>query len=126
MSDKKDAENSVRTAKDVLAEHAFKPGQSGNPGGRPKGIASKAREHADRCIQVLSEALAEDDAKTRIAAARELLDRGFGKAVAMTADVTNRLEEFDDADLDAAISALRTAIKPIGEDGSGEGKQITH
>lgn len=101
-------------------------GQSGNPGGRPKGIAAKAREHTDRCIDVLVEALAEDDVKTRIAAARELLDRGHGKPLTMTADVTNRLDDLDDADLDAAISALRSAIKPAEETGSGETPTITH
>lgn len=101
-------------------------GQSGNPGGRPKGIAAKAREFTDRCIEVLVDALAEDDVKTRIAAARELLDRGHGKPLTMTADVTNRLDDMDDADLDAAISALREAIKPAEEAGSGEKPAVTH
>ena len=31
----------------------FKPGKTGNPGGRPKGIAAKAREHTDKALDVL-------------------------------------------------------------------------
>ena len=64
----------------------WKPGQSGNPSGRPKGVAKQAREKVGndpaRLLDVLL-AVAEDaGAKTsdRIAAAREYLDRGWGKA----------------------------------------------
>jgi len=39
----------------------FRPGQSGNPGGRPKGIAAKAREHTDKAVEVLVAALDEAD-----------------------------------------------------------------
>ena len=66
----------------------FKPGQSGNPGGRPKGLGTKAREYGDKCIEVLADALDSDDVKTRIAAARELLDRGYGKPLSTTAEVS--------------------------------------
>ena len=90
----------------------FKPGQSGNPGGRPKGLGAKAREHGDRCIEILAAALDAKDERTRIAAARELLDRGYGKPLTMTAEVSNRLCEFDDDTLDAAIGMLKEAIKP--------------
>ncbi len=89
----------------------FKPGQSGNPGGRPKGLGTKAREYGDKCIEVLATALDSDDVKTRIAAARELLDRGYGKPLTMTAEVTNRLGELDDDTLDAAIGILRATVK---------------
>jgi len=90
----------------------FKPGQSGNPGGRPKGLGTKAREHGDMCIEVLAAALSDTDARVRIAAARELLDRGYGKPLTMTAEVTNRLDELDDDTLAAAIGMLKEAIKP--------------
>lgn len=43
----------------------FKPGQSGNPGGRPKGIAAKAREHTDRAIEVLAAGLDSEDERRR-------------------------------------------------------------
>jgi hypothetical protein len=104
----------------------FKPGQSGNPGGRPKGIAAKAREHGDKALAVLSDALADPDPRTRIAAAKEILDRGYGKAVVMTADVTKALDEFDDDTLDAAISAVRSAIESAGADGTGNGAKTAH
>lgn len=60
----------------------FVKGQSGNPGGMPKGIAdikAMAREHAGAAIAALAEAL--KDPKQRVAAATVLLDRGFGKPV---------------------------------------------
>jgi hypothetical protein len=104
----------------------FKPGQSGNPGGRPKGIAAKAREHTDRAVEVLVEGMEDDDHKVRIAAAREVLDRGWGKPLAMTADVSKRLDEFTDDDLDAGIAFLRSALSASAEDGVGKRKATKH
>lgn len=104
----------------------FKPGQSGNPGGRAKGIGARAREHTDRCIEVLAEALDDDDKRTRIAAAKELLDRGYGKAVSMSADVTNRLDDLDDETLSAGIDALRAAIAVASASDGGAGKPTSH
>lgn len=70
-------------------EHTkWKPGQSGNPSGRPKGIARQARElvgdDPHRLLQVLL-AVAEDEGakdSDRIAASREYLDRAWGKSLA--------------------------------------------
>jgi len=104
----------------------FKPGQSGNPGGRPRGIAALARAHTDRAVEVLVEGMEDEDHKVRIAAAREVLDRGWGKPLAMTADVTKRLDEFTDDDLDAGIAFLRSALGAAGADGVGTGKATKH
>ena len=104
----------------------FKAGQSGNPGGRPKGIAARAREHTDRAIEVLVEGMEDDDRKVRIAAAKELLDRGFGKPIAMTADVTNRLDDWTDDDISTAIDALRATLTTAGGAGEGTDKATKH
>lgn len=104
----------------------FQPGQSGNPGGRPKGIAAKAREHTNRAVEVLVAALDDQDGRTRIAAAKELLDRGHGKAIAMTADVTNRLDDMDDDDLIAALDTVRAALHARVADDDGVGAQTAH
>lgn len=56
----------------------WQPGQSGNPGGRPKDhIIALARQRTAKAIQALEEAL--EVPSTRVAAAAVLLDRGWGK-----------------------------------------------
>ncbi len=62
---------------------AFQPGQSGNPGGRPKASArvrDAAREHTEAAIAVLVQiATAGESEAARVAAANAILDRGYGK-----------------------------------------------
>jgi hypothetical protein len=62
----------------------FKKGESGNPGGRPKVIGELrelAREHAPDAIKELARLAIKAKSETaRVAAIRELLDRGYGKA----------------------------------------------
>jgi hypothetical protein len=61
----------------------FEPGQSGNPGGRPKmpeELKVAMRGLADTAIKVLREAMEGPDPRARILAANTVLDRGYGKA----------------------------------------------
>jgi hypothetical protein len=68
----------------------FKKGQSGNPGGRPKGLRrglnvmlELARAHTGEAIETLVEAMrTAKDPKVRCAAACALLDRGWGRPIA--------------------------------------------
>ena len=62
----------------------FVPGQSGNPGGRPKDkhrVAELARSYTLEAIDTLVELMREGkDERVRGTAAQALLDRGWGKA----------------------------------------------
>lgn len=60
----------------------FKPGQSGNPGGRPKSVAivkEAAQAYGLEAIQKLAELMHSDNPTIARAAARDLLERGYGK-----------------------------------------------
>lgn len=74
----------------------FKPGQSGNPSGRPRLIETPsgrslrelAREHTMEAMETLI-AIALDDqapAPARISAASAILDRGYGKPTLTVGD----------------------------------------
>ena len=62
----------------------FKPGQSGNPSGRPKDVGhvrDLARKHTTAAIKMLAAMMKSGEPdRTRVAAAEALLDRGWGKA----------------------------------------------
>ena len=62
----------------------FQPGQSGNPGGRPKAlkdVEEAARAHSEEAIVALAAICKNKDAPeaARVAAANALLDRAWGK-----------------------------------------------
>lgn len=71
----------------------FVPGNSGNPKGRiplPAEIRNAIRSASPRAVEVLIESLESPDERIRVVAARELLDRGYGKpATADEADTAN-------------------------------------
>jgi hypothetical protein len=64
------------------------PGQSGNPGGRPRGLARRVRElvgdDGDEIVRFMFETVTNSNARMadRIEAARWLGDRGFGRSTA--------------------------------------------
>lgn len=77
---------SAAISNETVVGRPFKPGQSGNPNGRPKKIARRVQElvgnDPERLINVLLSIAEDSDAKPadRISATRDLLDRGYGKA----------------------------------------------
>ena len=61
---------------------AFLPGQSGNPGGRPKAVRDvieAARQHTPAAVARLAYWMQSDDPRASVAACQALLDRGWGK-----------------------------------------------
>jgi hypothetical protein len=62
----------------------FKPGQSGNPGGRPKmpeDLQAKIRDLCPVAVGRLQEHMASSDARISLDACKAILERAYGKPV---------------------------------------------
>jgi hypothetical protein len=114
------AQNSIGTARTV--GRPFEPGRSGNPGGRPKGVARTVREVCGGSPLRLAQGLLEiaEDPKNRprdrIAAYSELLDRGWGKAAAFAS-----IEGADPLEQDAVAQEIRAVMAELTGGASTQG-----
>lgn len=94
--------------------HLWKPGQSGNPNGRPavvKEIRDLAREHTIEAFGTLLAVCRNEDAPpaARVAAAAHILDRGYGKPTQNINATVNHVRTMTDAELLAFLAGTDEA-----------------
>lgn len=95
----------------------FKPGQSGNPGGRPKEhaeVKALARSFCKEAVEKLVFIMRNGDNKEARAAADSLLDRGIGKP----AQVVIGDADEDPIQLQGVIQLVRPPEPTSGEEGA--------
>jgi hypothetical protein len=83
----------AKTVPLALVQHAFKPGQSGNPGGRTASFAEcqrLAREASPDAMRRLIELMASPDERVALMAADKILERAWGKPKEQDPDAGGR------------------------------------
>ena len=101
----------------------FQPGQSGNPGGRPREVGhvrELARQRTEKAVETLATIMedAKAPAAARVTAAQALLDRGWGRAP-QTLNVGSPSEDIKnltDEELDAQIAEVEARLPPAQRD----------
>lgn len=105
----------------------FKPGQSGNPGGRPKAnpeIRELARAHTPQAVKVLVEVMSNKKAPAaaRTMAANAIIDRAHGKPtqhIEAHVDLIDRLSLTEQEALATALATL-AAVESDAAEGTAE------
>ena len=102
----------------------FKPGQSGNPAGRAKGVEALAREHTPAAIAALVKGLT--DPKQYVAAAVALLNRGWGNPT-QSHDLRHNFPAATAADADLiAIALAGSGIAAASQDNQSQPEDVVH
>lgn len=98
-----------RSVGNVANLKPFQKGVSGNPGGRRKNDDVKllARQHTKEAFNRIVELIQSDDERVAIMAAKEVLDRAYGKAKPME-------DEDDTAKKNVTINILRYTDQNAG------------
>ena len=92
-----------------------------------RNIAAMARELAPLAMEKIAELVRSDQPNIALDAAKHILDRAIGKPIAMSADVTDRLDELTSDELDAAINELTSQIASARHvAGEEENPSVTH
>lgn len=98
----------------------FKPGQSGNPSGRPKkrrDIEALAQEQDEKAMKVMARLLNSTDERVALAAAQAILDRGHGKPrQSVSAEIDDKRDAANVSD------AELLAIARMGSPGTAKAK----
>lgn len=96
---------------------AFKPGESGNPSGRPRvpaELVARCREVTDEVVTFWIETMRNKEERTteRLRASENLMDRGFGKAAQnINANVNDGRLQVDTSKLsEAQVDALVSIV----------------
>ena len=105
----------------------FAKGRSGNPGGRPsinKDAKALAKANCHKAMAKLIELLDDADSRVVIAAAKEILDRGLGKAPAAPEDqdaikaggIQINIVRFNDNSAEPARTIEHASVADMGGD----------
>ena len=98
----------------------FVPGNTSNPGGRPKGLARKIRaevgDDAEEIVCFMLMILRDQKAsyKERMQAATWLADRGYGKptqSLELTGEIRIDVQAFTDEELDTLQALLEKGVR---------------
>jgi hypothetical protein len=107
----------------------FLPGVSGNPSGRPKIVAEireLARTHAPAALAKVVALIDDPDPRVALVAAREILDRVYGRPVQMAVDdsevearATERIRQLYIEALQKANSSDPIDVTPVPDERDG-------